>query len=658
MSTTGDVVLTWTVPAWPNSDFGGYEIWHATDIAGPFNLLSTVLVQGQVSYTHVGAGGNTGAQFYYLTSVTSGLPPETSTPSDTIATIFLQVFQSTPLGSANLSWSAPAIAPTAATDFTIWLEHPIGTWTQIASVPTNTFSYQWVVDICEDSLTFRIGLDDALGCVSFSNRDGEIFNDVTPPSVPVIEYVTVDSITGLSNIHWSPSPEPDTDGYIIVWNGPGGGVIIDTIFGQNNTSYEWPLSDPFTGSEGFVIAAFDTCEHGTPPSPNTSATGLVHATIHASLDYDRCSAQVRVFWTAYVGWATQAYQVLVQMDGGPWALLGTVAGSTLQFYHDTDPGHNYCYIIKAIEGVGLAESLSNKTCAFTAYPAQPLFNYVRTVTVTGENSILLVDSVDQLAEVQSYTIERSENGGAYEYMATVPGTAGPLIQWIDTDVRPADTGYLYRVQVQDSCGNPSLVSNVGSNIVLRAASSLTGENMLTWNGYIQWAGLIGSHDIYRSVDDGAYQLIATVPSDPWEYTDDVNAFVTTSGGRFCYYVVTHEAGNPSGIDATSASNIACTAQEDLVYIPNCFIVGSSISENGVFKPVLGFVDVKEYQFLIINRWGQVIWETNDPNEGWDGVVGSQVAPIGIYAYYCEVRSGTTQRVINRGTVTLLTARDE
>lgn len=653
----GDVTLTWTVPADPNGDFGNYEIWHATDVAGPFNLLTTIAVYGQVSYLHVGAGGNAGAQFYYMTTVSNGAPPETSAPSDTIATLFLQVFQSTPLGSANLSWNAPAIASSAATVFDIWLEYPIGTWTQIATVPTTSFSYQWVVDICEDSLTFRIGLGDALGCVSFSNRDGEVFNDVTPPSVPVIQYVTVDSITGLSNIVWSPSPELDTDGYIIVWNGPGGGVIIDTVFGQNNTTYQWPLSDPFSGAEEFIIAAFDTCEHGTPPSPNTSATGLPHRTIHTQLDYDRCASQVRVYWTAYVGWAPQTFQILVKMDEGPWAVLGNVAGTTSEYFHSVVPGHEYEYIVRAIEAVGMDESFSNMDSVFTAYPAQPLFNYMRTVTVTGPASILVVDSVDQLAEVDNYIIERSANGGAYEYMTTIPGSASPLILWTDTDVRPGDTGYLYRVQVQDSCGNPSLVSNVGGNIVLKATSSLSGENILEWNGYIQWGGMIGSHDIYRSVDDGGFELVTTTPADPWEHADDVNAFVTTSGGRFCYYVETHEVANPSGINASSVSNIACTAQQDLIYIPNAFIMGSGIAENAAFKPVLGFVDVTEYQFLIVNRWGQVIWETDDPDEAWDGRVGSQgtPVPIGIYAYYCAVRNGTTKRVEKRGTVTVLTA---
>lgn len=39
--------------------------------------------------------------------------------------------------------------------------------------------------------------------------------------------------------------------------------------------------------------------------------------------------------------------------------------------------------------------------------------------------------------------------------------------------------------------------------------------------------------------------------------------------------------------------------------------------------------------------------------GWDGVVGSQVMPQGIYAYYCSVRNGAGRLVVKRGTVLLL-----
>lgn len=118
VNVAGDVTVTWTPPADPGGDFVSYEIWHATDITGPFNLLSTVMVYGQVNYVHVGANANAGAQFYYMVTTSTGAPPEVSVPSDTLATLFLQVFQSTPLGSASLSWNSPSPSTTAASDFT------------------------------------------------------------------------------------------------------------------------------------------------------------------------------------------------------------------------------------------------------------------------------------------------------------------------------------------------------------------------------------------------------------------------------------------------------------------------------------------------------------------------------------------------------------
>lgn len=653
VNVAGDVTVSWAPPNDPGGDCAAIDLWHATALDGPYTLLST-LTCGATSFFHAGAGANAGPHFYYLTTTSSAPPPNVSAPSDTIATIFLQVFQSTPLGNANLSWNAPAIGPGAANQFTVWLEFPVGTWTQLATVPTTTFAYQWPVSICEDSLTFRVGLADGANCTSFSNRDGEVFQDVTPPSEPVVLAVSVDSLTGHSTITWSQPPEPDTQGYIIVYNAPGGGVIIDTVFGAGNTSYEWLDSWPFGGPEGFTVAAFDSCQTGSPPSPNTSATGPSHATMFAQTTYERCAGRLRVFWTPYVGWVPQAQQVLVRVDGGPWALVANLPGDALQHVLDVEPGRSYCIIIRAIQSPNGPRSLSNQACRFTDYPTVPQANYLRTVTVTGPGSILVVDSVDYAAEAGGYRLERSVNGGEFARVASFPGSAGPVIQWNDGDVAPEANAYQYRMQVLDSCGRPAFTSNVGANIILRAEPGLDGVNRLRWNGYVQWAGAVAGYRIWRSLADGPFDAIAVVPSFPWEYADDVNAFIGQTG-RFCYRVEAFEAGNPSGIDAASMSNDACAYQEELVFIPNAFIPGSP--HNPVFKPVLGFTEPRDYRLVITNRWGLVVFETEDPDQGWDGVVGSQQMPIGIYAYYCAVRNGAGKLVEKRGTVALIARGD-
>ncbi|MEX1132530.1 MAG: fibronectin type III domain-containing protein, partial [Flavobacteriales bacterium] len=488
VNVAGDVTLTWLLAADPGGTFVEHTVFSSADVAGPFVQVGVITDPLQTTFLHVGAGAGTGARFYYITT-TSSVPPVISAPSDTLATLYLEVFQSTPLGSANLAWNAPSTAGTADSQFSIWMEYPIGNWNLLGFVSNTTFAYQHVISICQDSLTFRVGLADDSGCISFSNRDGDVFEDVTPPSPPVIISATVDSTTGQPVITWEPSPEADTEGYIIVLVTPGGGVIIDTLFGAGSTTYTWAPGSPDLGPESFTVAAFDTCRVGVPPSPNTSATRPQHTTMYATTEYDRCAGAVSIRWTPYVGWPVVTYQVLVQVDGGPWAVLQNVGGSQLSVLHNVEPDRTYCYIVKAMAQGGAPSSLSNKTCRTATYPSVPNFNYLRTVTVTGAEEITVVDSVDVAGAVSGYRFERSANGAPFEVVAQFPGGTGPLITYVDTDVAPDVVGYRYRVAVMDSCGNEALVSNIGGNIVLRASSNLYGENLLDWNGYAQWAGV-------------------------------------------------------------------------------------------------------------------------------------------------------------------------
>ena len=648
----GDVTLTWVPPADPNGDFASYEVWHSALPGGPFAQLTTIGVYGQTSWTHGGANANSGPQYYYLTTVSSAPPPNTSLPGDTLATIHLQLSQSNPLGSALLDWTALHQPPlgTSGSSYEVWLEYPIGTWMVLDQTVLSQLDYEHVISICEDSLTYRIGLTDAEGCTSFSNVAGDVFADATPPSPPVLEAVTVDSLTGLSTISWAPSPEGDTDAYIIVLVTSGGNVILDTIYGQNNTTYVWAGSQAGMGAESFTVAAFDTCWTGNPPSPNTSATLSPHTTLHATTAYDRCAGEITVIWSGYVGWDVDFQELWVQENGGTWALLSTLpAGASSAQHTGVDPFSTYCYIVKAVRDGGAEHSLSNRTCRITDYPPVPQFNYLRTVTVPGTNEIAIIDSVDTGAQVRRYRLQRSFNGGPWQPLVNVPGGGGPLIQFTDTDVLTAERSYQYRVVVDDSCGNEVLTSNLGNSILLRAEAGLDGINRLNWNGYAGWAGNVGGYEVHRSIDDGPFQLLQVNAPLDWSFEDDVSGLDQT-GGRFCYFVLAREAGNPSGIDAESMSNPACAIQEAQLWVPNAFIAGGV---NDRFIPVTAFTDFAAYEFTIFNRWGQEIWTTGDPDMPWKGQVNGSYVPQGVYAWYCAIRDGAGRTYERRGTVTFL-----
>jgi hypothetical protein len=648
----GGVTLGWVIPPDPTGEFLEYRIFRSTLSTGPYGLVATLNTAGQTAYVDAAAGADTGARYYYLTTVSTSAAPNTSIPSDTLATIFLQVTQSVPLGSAVLDWNLQHTPPlgTSGAYSTIDLEHPLGTWTLHDSVVNAVRHWSQVISICDDSLNFRVHQSDASGCVSQSNSTGAAFQDITPPSIPVVVNVTVDTATDQTTVNWDPSPELDTHGYIIVFAMPGGNSIIDTVYGRLNTTYVWPLSDAGLGPESYTIAAIDTCLKGDPPSPNTSATLPAHTTIFLATAYDRCAGSIRVTRTPYVGWPVDHYEMYGSTDGPPMVPIATL--DTLTAFVDrpnVQAGHSYCYVLKAIGLQPGQVSLSNKACRMTVYPPVPQWNYVRTATLTDADHILVVDSVDVDAYTRRLALERSYNGGPWEEVATMPGGTGPVVSFTDADVNTADRSYSYRVAVEDSCGERVVVSNIGTSILLTVSADLDGFNRLRWNGYEQWAGSVAGYTVFRSIADGPFEAIGNSPADIWQFADNVGGLYETPG-KFCYYVVADETGNPSGMDASSVSNIACAVQQEEIWVPNAFIESG---HNNTFIPVLAYAEVDRYEFTIFNRWGQQIWTTSDRYRAWDGRVDGSTVPQGVYAWYCSFVNGAGKTVERRGTVTFL-----
>ena len=57
--------------------------------------------------------------------------------------------------------------------------------------------------------------------------------------------------------------------------------------------------------------------------------------------------------------------------------------------------------------------------------------------------------------------------------------------------------------------------------------------------------------------------------------------------------------------------------------------------------------------LIFNRWGQMVFKTNDPNEGWDGMVQNKPAPEGVYGFQVYAEFFTGKGFLNQGSVHLI-----
>ena len=96
--------------------------------------------------------------------------------------------------------------------------------------------------------------------------------------------------------------------------------------------------------------------------------------------------------------------------------------------------------------------------------------------------------------------------------------------------------------------------------------------------------------------------------------------------------------------------------EDLIYyVPNAFSPDGD-EFNNVFKPILttGF-DVNSYHLQIFNRWGELIFESLNYEEGWDGTYHDEKLLDGTYIWKIKVKNRSSDKKVELdGHVTLLT----
>ena len=87
-----------------------------------------------------------------------------------------------------------------------------------------------------------------------------------------------------------------------------------------------------------------------------------------------------------------------------------------------------------------------------------------------------------------------------------------------------------------------------------------------------------------------------------------------------------------------------------VYLPNAFTPNND-RQNDVWKAEGEFL--LRFELKVFNRWGELLWETNDISQGWDGTVDGQLSPIGTYVYSLFYQGENTEEITSSGTFSLV-----
>ena len=58
-------------------------------------------------------------------------------------------------------------------------------------------------------------------------------------------------------------------------------------------------------------------------------------------------------------------------------------------------------------------------------------------------------------------------------------------------------------------------------------------------------------------------------------------------------------------------------------------------------------------FIVYNRWGEKVFETDDKDIGWDGTVNGKKLPPDVFGYYLSIKCVRGETFQRQGNITLI-----
>lgn len=525
--------------------------------------------------------------------------------------------------TATLTWDAPYACENAVGffGFTVWrkigcdnfvpdtCEIGLGGhgYTRINNgyvTASNGGSYAYVDNTIQNGTSYSYRILGEFGTPIYYN--GNVVNFHSPVSGKTSEEVCIETREDLPAIINVDVEETSTTiGEIFVrWTKPIASEL-DTI--QNPPPYRYEIyeSDDMPGNNFSTIPVFSSPTYSafylandtffTATSLNTednpysyrvvffAGTDTIGTTKSASsifLQVASTDQQNNLSWSEIVPWQNTSYVIYQELPlgSGTYISLDTVNTNSYQ-HRGLVNGQQYCYRVKSIGSYNTnntPDSLFNKSQRACGIP---------------------LDTI-----------------------APCPPSASAIIAISSCNILQDDYDNPDRLPCQGNITDPSFL-----------------YNKITWsNNLDRCAGDVAKFNVYFApYCDGNYTLVY----ESQNLTDTSFTHVpspTNLAG--CYYITSIDSIEVNGGgNEGEPSDVIRTDNCPFYDLPNTFTPNSD-GTNDLFTPCLIYRYINSVDFTVTNRWGQVVFETNDPEINWDGKDQNtgQDLPEGVYFYTCNV----------------------
>ncbi len=489
-----------------------------------------------------------------------------------------------------------------------------------------------------------------------------------PPQPPVLVSVSVINLAGNVEIKWQqPGDLLVIDSFAIDrWGASGFQEIARIPF---NPSLSWIDEDAPANTERCMYQMRSKNNFGW--SDAYSDPPILTAFLYPDIEYDECGLKNTFRWSQYdITLPASHYRIHYSIDGGvnflpiadvPVSNLEIVGSIThlhfislstniYEYTHENIvPNLTYYYKVEPLFNSVSNDVFSNIVSKNSPAYAQPDPPEIVRVSVNelGYIDITYEASQNDLDLSEGIVITRTDQTGSGE--TKTPLTFPPTSYMVsDENVSTETTSYIYQLELTDNCDNPVPDPVKHRTILLEGNIDPEFKVSLNWNSYEGWNAV--EQKLYRQQGTETPMELASLSQTINSYEDDVSGLENREA-LFKYYLVAYGADETTQF---SRSNTLSLQPDFDPVMPNALYPGSSNPENRTFKPVITFYNSTNYLMQIYNRWGAVIWETNDPDDGWTGKNKSgKLQPKGVYVYLLQFEEAAGLLRTKRGTVTLI-----
>ncbi len=447
-------------------------------------------------------------------------------------------------------------------------------------------------------------------------EDSVTVGDNFPPTAPFVYHASVID-NNQTGIRFEPINTIDFSKYILYRESPMGQYdsiaqttdMRDTFF----TDQVPTLQQAYR----YKVRAKNFCGYYSP-----DVQAVPHRTIEVKASTSDDASYLK--WNAYEGWPVTKYDIYRLDDLGNYQWIKEVPGNRTEAYDSAIVCNRGYYYKVVANGTGrLFTSWSDSSGAIPNYIPFVPENELLSASILAGNRVEVrwTETKGGKVPVESYIVLRSRDNLSYAPLnAKLDESTFSYVDRVDSAFfRP----YFYKVLAKDSCGYLAQASNYGRTMMLEVSMDSLDRPKLDWKPYAFWDEGV---DLYRIEirNDFGYEYLDEVPGSQLSYTDKK----TNLNGRrsYVYRVV---ALSPEDGGKASQSNPAEAKVRTRIFVPNAFHPGGQ-EDNHTFRPKGMYV--MEYSLSIMNRWGQILFTSDNMEEGWDGTYGGSPVPDGQYFY--------------------------